>query len=231
MSHFVLNYHDTWADLRRGVKAARADYLRKVENATPYLPSEKAQEDIETARADYEAALEAARAIARPKFARAIEGMRGRVAPSDMTAPTAEQLALLQMLDLRDGIEAGEVESAARAMGGNDAALRTLRDILLRKGTAMPQGVKTFEAQARDAVDALQGAADSLLAWDGRDSQQVMSDYMKARNEHRWGSGDVPSHSALASCQAADIEAAGSYMDTARAILGDVPTSIISALE
>ena len=117
MSHYIMNFADCWADLRKGVKAARADYLKKVERATPYLPSEKAKEDIEAAKADYEAALESVRGAARPRFARAIEGMKERIAAPDMTAPTQDMLSILTMLNMRDDIEAGEIEAAAKAKG------------------------------------------------------------------------------------------------------------------
>ena len=232
MSHYVMNYHDCWADLRKGVKAARADYLKKVERATPYLPSEKAKEDIEAAKADYEAALESVRGAARPRFARAIEGMKERIAAPDMTAPTQDMLSILTMLNMRDDIEAGEIEAAAKAMGNNDAALRTLRDILTRKGRVMPSSVKTFEAQTRDAVDALQRAANSILQWDGRSSMEISSDASRAYHDYKWGSGEPVPANARAAQFVADIEPRSFFKDTARAIVGnDVPMSVIDALE
>lgn len=232
MSHYVMNYHDCWADLRKSVKAARADYLKRVERATPYLPSEKAREDIERAKADYEAALESARGAARPRFARAIEGMKERIAAPDMTAPTQDMLSILTMLNMRDDIEAGEIDAAAKAMGNNDAALRTLRDILTRKGRVMPTSVKTFEAQTRDAVDALQRAASNTLQWDGRSGMEVLSDYQRARHDYQWAGGEPPAQNALASRDVADIEARSFYKDTVRAIVGnDVPMSVVDALE
>ena len=232
MSHYIMNFADCWADLRKGVKAARADYLKKVERATPYLPSEKAKEDIEAAKADYEAALESVRGAARPRFARAIEGMKERIAAPDMTAPTQDMLSILTMLNMRDDIEAGEIEAAAKAMGNNDAALRTLRDILTRKGRVMPSSVKTFEAQTRDAVDALQRAANSILQWDGRSSMEISSDASRAYHDYKWGSGEPVPANARAAQFVADIEPRSFFKDTARAIVGnDVPMSVIDALE
>ena len=232
MSHYVMNYHDCWADLRKGVKAARADYLKKVERATPYLPSEKAKEDIEAAKADYEAALESVRGAARPRFARAIEGMKERIAAPDMTAPTQDMLSILTMLNMRDDIEAGEIEAAAKAMGNNDAALRTLRDILTRKGRVMPTSVKTFEAQTRDAVDALQRAANNILQWDGRSSMEISSDASAAYHDYKWGGGAPVPANARAAQFVADIEAKPYYIDTCRAIVGnDVPSDVVKALE
>lgn len=232
MSHFVMNYHDCWAELRKAVKSARTDYLKKVERATPYLPSEKAQEDIERAKADYEAALESARGAARPRFARAIEGMKERIAAPDMTAPTQDMLSILTMLNMRDDIEAGEIEAAAKAMGNNDSALRTLRDILTRKGRVMPTSVKTFEAQTRDAVDALQRAATSILQWDGRSSMEISSDASAARHDYLWGGGAPVPANARAAQFVADIEAKPYYIDTCRAIVGnEVPSDVVKALE
>lgn len=232
MSHYVMNYHDCWADLRKSVKAARTDYLRKMERLSKYADSKQGQDDIEAAKADYQAALEAARAIARPKFARAIEGMKGRIAAPDMTAPTQDMLSILTMLNMRDDIETGEIEAAARAMGNNDAALRTLRDILTRKGRVLPSSVKTHEAQTRDAVDALQRAANNLLAWDGRTSQEVSSDASKAYHDWKWGGGEPVTGHERDSQFVADIEAASFYKDTARRIVGnDVPMSVVDALE
>lgn len=232
MSHYVMNFSDCWADLRKAVKAARADYLKRVERATPYLPSERAQEDIERAKADYEAALESARGAARPRFARAIEGMKERIAAPDMQPPTAEQLATLQMLELRDEIEASEIEAAAKVMGNNDAALRTLRDILTRKGRVLPSTCKTVEAQTRDAVDALQRAATSILQWDGRSSMEISSDASAARHDYLWGGGAPVPANARAAQFVADIEAKPYYIDTCRAIVGnDVPSDVVKALE
>lgn len=232
MSHYVMNFSDCWADLRKGVKAARADYLRKLERLERYADSEKGQEDIAAAKADFEAALESARGAARPRFARAIEGMKERIAAPDMQPPTAEQLATLQMLELRDEIEASEIEAAAKVMGNNDAALRTLRDILTRKGRVLPSTCKTFEAQTRDAVDALQRAANNILQWDGRSSMEISSDASAAYHDYKWGSGAPVPANARAAQFVADIEPRSFFKDTARAIVGnDVPMSVIDALE
>lgn len=158
--------------------------------------------------------------------------MKERIAAPDMQPPTAEQLATLQMLELRDEIEATEIEAAAKVMGNNDAALRTLRDILTRKGRVMPTSVKTFEAQTRDAVDALQRAATSILQWDGRSSMEISSDASAARHDYLWGGGAPVPANARAAQFVADIEAKPYYIDTCRAIVGnDVPSDVVKALE
>jgi len=232
MSYNVMHYSETYSDLRKAVKAARADYLRKVERATPYLPSKQAQEDIEAAEADFKAALEAARAVARPKFEQAVKGMRENIAAPSMEPPTPEMLATLQMLELRDDIDAGEIEAAAKVMGNNDAALKTLRDVLMRKGRVMPSSIKTTEARTSDAVNELSRAASAILQWDGRTSNEISSDASRAYHDYRWGGGAPVPENARAAQWVADIEPRSYYKDTARALAGDdVPTSIIEALD
>ena len=232
MSYNVMHYSEAYSDLRKAVKAARDTYLQKIERLSKYADSAQGQKDIEAAQADYDAALEAARAIARPKFARAIEGMKEHIAAPSMEPPTPEMLATLQLLELRDNIEASEIEAAAKVMGHNDAALRTLRDVLQRKGRVMPSNVKTFEAQVSDAVDHLQRAASNVLMWDGRTGTEVLSDYQRARHDFQWAGGKPPAQNALASRSVADIEARSYYKDTARALAGDdVPMAVIEALD
>lgn len=232
MSHYAMNYSDAWADLRKAVKKARTDYLKKMERLSKYADSKQGQEDIEAAKADFEAALEAARAVARPKFNRAVSGMKERIAAPDMTPPTQEMLFTLQMLELRDSIDAGEIEAAARVMGNNDAALKTLRDVLQRKGRVMPSNVKTFEAQTRDAVSELERAASCLLQWDGRTSQEISSDASAAYHAYKWGGGDPVPANARAAQFVADIEPQTYYIDTCRAVIGhDVSSDVVKALE
>ena len=232
MSYHVMHYSEAYSDLRKAVKAARADYLRKVERATPYLPSKQAQEDIEAAEADFKAALEAARAVARPKFEQAVKGMRENIAAPSMEPPTPEMLATLQMLELRDDIDAGEIEAAAKVMGNNDAALKTLRDVLMRKGRVMPSSIKTTEARTSDAVNELSRAASAILQWDGRTSNEISSDASRAYHDYRWGGGAPVPENARAAQWVADIEARSYYKDTARALAGDdVPMAVIEALD
>lgn len=232
MSYNVMHYSEAYADLRKAVKAARDTYLQKVERLSKYADSAQGQKDIEAAQADYDAALEAARAIARPKFARAIEGMKEHIAAPSMEPPTAEMLATLQMLELRDNIDASEIEAAAKVMGHNDAALKTLRDVLQRKGRVMPSNVKTFEAQVSDAVDHLQRAASNVLMWDGRTGNEISSDASKAYHDYRWGGGAPVPANARAAQWVADVEARSYYKDTARALAGDdVPMAVIEALD
>ena len=232
MSYHVMHYGETWASYRKAVKAARDTYLRKMERLSKYADSEQGQKDIEACESEYKAALEAARAVARPKFNDAVKGMKENIAAPDMQPPAPELLATLQMLDMRDSLENEEIEAAARLCGNNDLALRTLRDVVTRKGRVLPSTYKTTEARTRDAVGALERAANSILQWDGRTGQEISSDASRAYHDFRWGNGAPVPENARAAQWVADIEARSFYKDTVRAVIGDdVPMSIVDALD
>lgn len=227
----TLRYHDAWKAYRKAVSAARDKYKHELARLEPYKDSKQGAKDIEAAKATFEGELEAARAVAEPAFKVAIDGMKSNIAAPDMTPPTAEQLNLLTMLNLRDSIEANEIEAAAKVMGNNDAALRTLRDVLTRKGRVLPSTCKTMEAQVNDAVHKLQVAASHLMLWDGRTGDEVLGDYQRARHDFQWAGGNPPSQYALASRDVADVEAASTYRETVKNVIGEgASTAVIDAL-
>lgn len=227
----TLRYHDAWKAYRKAVATARDKYKRELARLEPYKDSKQGAKDIEAAKATFEGELEAARAVARPAFKTAIDGMKDHIAAPDMKAPSAEQLATLQALDMRDSIEADEIEAAARLMGNNDLALRTLRDVLTRKGRVLPSTCKTFEAQTRDAVDKLQRAANNLMFWDGRTSNEISSDVSRARHDYIWGGGSPVPENARAAQWVADIDAASTYRATVQNVIGDgASMAVVDAL-
>lgn len=210
-----LRYHDAWKSYRAAVRAARDRYERELARLEPYKDSKKGAEQMEEARATFEGELEAARASARPAFSAALKGMREHIHKPSMTPPTAEQLACLQALELRTELENGEIEAAAEIMRGNDLAMRTLRDVAKRKGRVVPAGLATIGEQAVEAVEKLARASENLLAWDGRTSEDVRSDYQAARHAYQYAGGDAPRGSMARSSSVADLEAT-TYKETVR---------------
>lgn len=219
--HNNMHLHDTWDAYRKEVRKLRDTYENRKKQLERYADSAKGREDLEKAEKDFRDGLATLAASYRPKFDGITNAMAEAVKPGNMTPPTPEQLALLQMLDLRDNLSSEEIESAVKTLGDNDAAIRTLGDIVTRKGKILPPSWKPFDIQQREAVKSIKGAVDSLLAWDGRTGQDVLSDYFAARNDFKYGGGAPVPNGALVSRQAADIEAGTYYTDTARHILGD----------
>lgn len=227
----TLRYHDAWKAYRKAVGTARDKYMRELKRLEPYMDSKQGVKDAEAAKATFEGELEAARAIARPAFKTAIDGMKDHIGKPDMKAPTQDMIATLTMLDMRDNIESGEVEAACKLMGGNSAALTTLAQVVTRHGGVMPIGFRTPEAQAQEAVERLQRAANNLMCWDGRTGQEISSDVSKAYHDFRWGGGSPVPENARAAQWVADIDAASTYRATVQNVIGDgVSMSVVDML-
>ena len=226
--HNTLHFHDAWSDYRAAVKAARARYTDTMERLAPYMDSAQGKEDAEEAATAFKESLEAARATARPRFSKVIGDMREHVGKPTMTPPTAEQLATLQALQLRESIEAGEVEAAASLMKGNDLAMRALRDVVKSKGQVVPKCCVTVENQAQEAIEKLAKAASDLLKWDGRTGAEIGRDAAMASHAHRWAGGDAPSGYVGAGRSVAEVEAS-TYRQTVRDAINAVGSLHVDA--
>lgn len=229
--HNHMHLHDTWEAYRKQVRQLRDTYDKRMKQLVRYKDSAKGQQDMQKAEKDFRDGLAALADSYRGKFDSIVRDMEKNVTPESLTPPTSEQLALLQMLNLRDTLDNDEIEAAVKTLGTNDAAIRTLGDIVTRKGKVLPPSWKPLEAQKREAVITVRNAINSLLQWDGRTGEEVLSDYFRAKNDAQWGSGAPVSHSALASRQAADIEAGQYYADTLRHILPEASRTLIDSLD
>lgn len=226
----TLRFHDAWRAYRKAVESARDKYKRELKLLGPYMDSKQGEKDAEAAKATFEGELEAARAVARPAFKAAIDGMKEHIGKPDMKAPTQEMLSVLTMLDMRDSIDAAEVEAACRVMKDNSAALTTLSQVVMRHGAMMPIGFKTPHAQAVEAVERLQRAADNLMSWDGRSAMEISSDASKAYHDAKWAGGTFTGRERIAQ-GVADIEAQSTYRATVQRVIGDdVSLAVVDAL-
>lgn len=226
----TLRYHDAWKAYRKAVEVARDKYKRELKRLEPYMDSKQGEKDAEAAKATFEGELEAARAVARPAFKAAIDGMKEHIGKPDMKAPTQDMIATLTMLDMRDSIQSSEVEAACKLMGGNSAALTTLSQVVMRHGAMMPIGFKTPHAQAVEAVERLQRAADSLMSWDGRSAMEISSDASRAYHDAKWAGGTYTGRERIAQ-GVADIEAQSTYRATVQNVIGDdVSLFVVDAL-
>lgn len=223
-----IRFHETWKAHRKGVRELRAAYEAQLRAISPYEGSAGYEEDKAKAKEAFAAGLAGIREKSQAEFSKILNSLEGHVEPESMTPPTAEQLQLLQMLDMRDSLDSEELERAAKTLGSNDAAIKTLGDIAMRKGSILPQGVKTREQQRRAILDELRRAVASLMAWDGRSGSQVMGDYLAAKHAARYG-GAMPEDGSSASHLAADMEAGTGAADTLGAILPRFDYGTVSA--
>lgn len=222
-----IKFHEAWKAHRAGVREIRATYERKIKSLEPYKGSAGYEEDAAKAQKAYTESLASLRQKSRGEFDRILKDLEGHVEPESMTPPTAEQLQLLQLLDMRDSLDADELEQAAKTMGGCDAAIKALGDIAMRKGRILPQNVKTQEQQRRAIMDELKRAVASLMAWDGRTGAEVTGDYLATKHARIYG-GTAPADGSTASRLAADMEAGAGAADTLGAVLEGFDYGVVS---
>ena len=108
--------------------AAAMQYADRFKGSEGYKDLKKRADD---ARAE---ALEKEKQTARKAFSEIIPAMREAVTSRKITAPTPEQLAILQALKMRNALTADEIRQAANNMRGCPLALSVLSDVAKEKG-------------------------------------------------------------------------------------------------
>lgn len=196
-------YHDTYRDAYNAVRNAREEYDKRLKFLQRYEGSKGYEEDLKSAREEFEGKLEGIRAAARGGFDLAFKGMEKNTAPADtLDVPTEEMVRVLQTLDLRDTFTMNELERAARTCQDSETALRTLEGIARKKGVlpelgkdprtgqptqAYARRYRSTADQARDVLGTLKDAANSLMQWDGRSREEIMRERVKANHGKKWG--------------------------------------------
>ena len=86
------------------------------------------------ARRERQEGTEAAKAELRKSVKRITDSMRENLSHRKLTPPTAEQLAVLEALKMRDTVSEAELVHAAASMDGNSLCIGVLADIAKKNG-------------------------------------------------------------------------------------------------
>ncbi len=138
-------------------------------------------------------AVEAAKAECIKTVDDALSLMRRTSNNRPMTAPTEEQLRILQMLKMRKTVTPAELQTAANAMNGNGLALAVIQEIAREQNcvthnyTAMSTDGLPASA-AETAIKTLQKACADILESSVTRATRIASEY-HARN---YGAKDAP---------------------------------------
>lgn len=111
-----------------------AEYNAEMERAKRFEGSAGGRELADSARAARDAALKVERERTGKAFREITAAMREAVTSRKITAPTSEQLAILQALKMRDSLTADEIRQAANNMRECPLALSVLGDLAKSKG-------------------------------------------------------------------------------------------------
>lgn len=143
------------------------EYARKMESADRFKGSEGYKELKHQATAARDAALKTERERALKSFREITAAMRENITSRKITAPTSEQLAILQALRMRGSLTADEIKQAANNMQGCPLALSVLRD--LASGLDMNVHIDTGELSTSylmERIDTLERSAAAMLRGD-----------------------------------------------------------------
>ena len=191
----------------RSTVGAELDKLNKELTRLSGYKGEKADSERDAANKRFKSAVTAARDEARSELRTVLQRMKDKAdAYEAVEAPTAEQVNILTMLSLRTSISPTEAKSAAKALAGNDAALKTLSELCVTRGGAIVGAIhdsKSKRGRAYDAYKAFAESAGMFLAWEGGTRAELMAQRQVQHVNHVPESERVP----LGAAVSADVTA------------------------
>lgn len=122
-------YFDAYKGHRAALTAICETFDKAIKAIEPYKGSAGYTKDKKALEKTRDDAIKALTDEYSVKFTEIINGMIRSVDMVQLKAPTPDMLAILQTLKMRDKVEAGELNQAARALRDNPLALAALDEI------------------------------------------------------------------------------------------------------
>lgn len=171
MSERTKWFFDDWCKFRNGLREIWASFDQGMKEIEPMKGSSRYTERFEELRAERDNAIHDLRTEFRNEFSVTIEGMRQSVNTRPATPPSADQLAILQALNMRQKVSVEDLEMAEQSLNGNDLALSTLQDLASAKGVhyQIPTTKKNLILRH---IDDLADSASRLLKLERPDSRR-----------------------------------------------------------
>ncbi len=167
-------YFEHARDYRAKLRGIWEEYGKAEKELEPYKGSAGYNNDVAEAAKTRDAAITSLQNEYREKFDVVLKGMRQSATSRPMTAPTPEQLALLQALKMRETISRDELEQAGRTLKDSSVCLSVLDEIAMRQGYAGLRFGGESTAAILAHVDELTASAKKLCALNKPDSRREM---------------------------------------------------------
>lgn len=181
----VKRYYETARDYRKGLREAWGAYEEKHEELQGFQGTDRYRDDLAKAQDERDARIRALQDQARTGFNSILAAMRTNIANAPMTAPTAEQMAILQALQMRESVDVDELRKAGEQLKGVDVAVKALDEIGAKHGHM--HAVDEFmgaTARAERAVDELTRSAQQMVTLTRPDGLEARH---RARHFEKWG--------------------------------------------
>lgn len=166
------HYFNACRDYRAALRDIWAQHDKAMERIEAYKGStgyDKEAAEIDKQRRE---ATEALQSEYSNRFNNILEGMRQSATSRPMTAPTQEQLALLQALKMREKVTKDELEQAARTLKDSPVSLSVLDEIAAKNDIHGAHYGAESTSGILEAVDGLAESAKRLCRLDKCDSKQ-----------------------------------------------------------
>lgn len=181
----VKKYHEVTKEHRDALKKAWSDYEAGYNRLQGYKGSERYEKELAELQDNRDAAIKAAHEKARGRFDTITKYMRKAIDSQPATAPTPEQMAMLNALQMREHVEPDEIVKAAEQMRGVDMAVRVLDEIAEKNGRhGLVNDYMGAAGRASAGVDSLVSKANLMLKLNRPDSIEQRH---KAHHVARWG--------------------------------------------
>ena len=167
-------FYKTAQEYRAGLSRAWETYNKEMQRIERFKGSPAYAEDSKKAEQARKAAIKALQADAQKRFSGIIQGMRQSAQAQPMTAPSADQLAILQALKMREKLSRGELEQAANALHDCPLALSVLDDLALKHEIHGVNITIPSTAAIAKHIDSLEDASRRLLALEKPNSKREM---------------------------------------------------------
>ena len=157
-------YHQFIRDFRKAVSMANEKFDPAYKDLERYRDSEYYQEDkakIDKARKEL---LDEVRQGAKKELNAIVDDMRRTYESKPSKAPTAEQLAILQALKMRDSVSKDELREALNAVKGCPLAERVVGEIAAKHHHILGMERELSGDTVRRSLDALKLNGDTLIA-------------------------------------------------------------------
>ncbi len=150
-------------DFRVDMRALEKEYQEKLKRLEPYQGSKGYTDGKDTLDADRSENLQNIRDVYKKRFDAILSDMETAFASKPMTPPTAEQLALLQVLKMRTSISSEEIRRAANTLKDCPAAMQVLKEIAEKCGARLTVDAGIAASTVTDNLQSLRRNTEQML--------------------------------------------------------------------
>lgn len=157
-------YANTIRDFLSAAKAVEEKYQPKIAEMQKFKDSQFGRDEVQRFKAELSGALESVRERFKGKTAGIVGNMKNEIDRKLSTPPTAEQVATLQLLAMREHLTAEELKAVVPSLAGCPMALKVLDELSHKHSlTGLNLPTTPSEKWLNETFEALERNAEKLF--------------------------------------------------------------------